>query len=208
MAEDGAGGTGTGDTGTPDFAQMLPDDLRGHEALKGFTDAGSLAKAYVEASGRIPKIPEGPDKYAFDAKLDAKEAKEWAAAAHKAGLTQEQAAAALGYMASREEARTASEIAAYEAEVADLRKAWPGDQFDKNLATAQKAVKRFGGEDFIKFLNDTGLGNRRAMIETFHKIGSMMSEDSLLVGDQRPPAAGVKRNEFGQPTLTFPSMPT
>lgn len=204
--EEGAQGTGTGDTGTPGFVDTLPEDLRAHDALKGFTDVGGLAKAYAETVGKVPIVPESPDKYVVEG-FDAKAVKEFAEVAHKAGMTNAQAAEALKYVQGRDAAREAAQTAEREAGLQALQKEWPGEAWKTNTALAMRAVERFATPEEKQFFDKTGLGDRPELIRMFYRIGMAISEDTLLTGKTKvPEGSGVKRNEFGQPTLTFPSM--
>lgn len=61
-----------------------------------------------------------------------------------------------------------------------------GEKFNESLATAVKAVERFGGDELKSFLDETGLGNHPAVVKTFHKIGLAISEDNRLPGGNAP----------------------
>ena len=100
---------------------------------------------------------------------------------HKLGLTESQmngvmdlyakrlAGAAEASQKSREDSRLKSE--------AEIRQKY-GDQTDSVLDIARAAIKKVGSEDFVKFLEESGLGNNPAMVEVFHKIGKEMLEDN------------------------------
>lgn len=197
---------GTGDTGTPGFVDTLPEDLRAHEAFKGFTDVGGLAKAYAETVGKVPVVPESPDKYAVEG-FDAKAVKEFAEVAHKAGMTNEQAAEALKYVQGREAAERAAADAELQSSVSALQKEWPGEMYKANLAVAQRAYKAFMTPELEAFLSKTGMDNHGEMVKAFFKIGSAMSEDTLHAGNTNiPEPKGMNRDEFGRPMLKFPDM--
>jgi len=64
-------------------------------------------------------------------------------------------------------------------QVADsLKKEW-GMAFTEKIGRAQAAVKEFGGDELVKFLDETGLGNNPVMIKLFDRLGSMVKEDSI-----------------------------
>jgi hypothetical protein len=196
---------GTGDTVTPTFADALPEDLRGNDALKGFADAGSLAKAYLDTVGKVPVVPDGPDKYAVDG-MDAKEVKAFAEVAHKAGMTNAQAAEALKYVSARDAARESAALAEREAGLNALKAEWPGETFKTNTALALRAVQRFASPELITFFDKSGLGDHPEMVKLFHKLGAAISEDSILTGGDRPKSTTLNRDTFGLPTLSFPDM--
>ena len=58
---------------------------------------------------------------------------------------------------------------------------WGGDNLKKTVADAQKIVTRFGGEDLINLLNETGYGNHPAVVTFLAQIGGLASEDSLIL---------------------------
>ena len=67
----------------------------------------------------------------------------------------------------------------------NLREEW-GEAFDQNVFKAKAAVKEFGGEDFQKYLNDSGLGNNPELIKIFSKIGSEFMKEDNFEGSARP----------------------
>ena len=58
-------------------------------------------------------------------------------------------------------------------------KEYGGDNFDANLAGANKALQQFGSLELIKVLKDTGLGNNPEVIRLFHNINKTISQDSV-----------------------------
>jgi len=77
----------------------------------------------------------------------------------------------------------------FTAEMVNLRNEWAtqaradkeygGDNFDANLAGANKALQQFGSLELIKVLKDTGLGNNPEVIRLFHNINKTISQDSV-----------------------------
>ncbi len=57
-----------------------------------------------------------------------------------------------------------------------LKTEW-GSDYDKKLELTKRAFTHFSGEEFDKFLVDTGIGNHPAFIKAFHAIGAAMGED-------------------------------
>lgn len=112
------------------------------------------------------------------------------------GLTQE-AAQKLIDMQSRMEGQRAEAV---QKALSEQSQAWVkslredaefgGEGYDKNVATAVKAVERFASPELRSLLNDSGLGNHPELVKLFHRIGKAISEDSLaLGGTQQDPAS-------------------
>lgn len=105
---------------------------------------------------------------------------------HKHGLTQKQAdglyqdyvAKVGGDMKSMQEARSAQREQALE----QLRGEWKGNEFDVNVQLAQRAVKTFGSEDLVKYLNESGEGDNPMLIKLFANIGKQLGEDQAFGG--------------------------
>lgn len=56
-----------------------------------------------------------------------------------------------------------------------------GENLKKTTEDARRVVERFGGEGLVGILNDTGYGNHPAVVGFLSKLGSIMSEDSLVI---------------------------
>lgn len=57
-----------------------------------------------------------------------------------------------------------------------------GEAFDQKIGLARTAVMELGGEDFQKYLRDTGMGNDPKLTEMFIKIGEMISKEDNVGG--------------------------
>ena len=57
-----------------------------------------------------------------------------------------------------------------------------GKSYDDVLKVSAKTLDRFGGEEFRKYLDETGLGNHPAMLKVAYQIGKAISEDSFERG--------------------------
>ena len=66
-----------------------------------------------------------------------------------------------------------------------------GEKLKLHAEQARKAVQKFGGDDFIQMLNETGYGNHPAVIKVFSKIGALISNDEFIA----PGKAGVQRSQ-------------
>ena len=87
--------------------------------------------------------------------------------------------------------------------VTALKKEW-GAEYETKLDAAKITAKRIGGDEFVKFLSDTGAGDHPTFIKIFHKISTMLSESAFIEGGNKPKE--VNRSEGGSPILSFPSM--
>ncbi|WP_085905905.1 hypothetical protein [Kiloniella majae] len=82
----------------------------------------------------------------------------------------------------------AAEKAVIETKAA-LKEEWGGDT-DKNVRTANRALKEFGGSELEGVLNEAGVLNNATVIRAFHKAGLSLVEDSSPGG-----AGATKRNK-------------
>ena len=67
-----------------------------------------------------------------------------------------------------------------------------GKDFQANLNVALKAMRTYADKDAIDLINQTGLGNHKAMIRMFAKIGKALGEDKL---PGAPPSPGESKQE-------------
>jgi hypothetical protein len=209
----GSGGGGNGDEGNNNqagnaFLESLPEAVRGFEGLKEITDAGMLADKYVNLVKAQPMVPEKPEAYQITVPdgvpRDEAFLSGFRTIAHQAKLTQDQVKAITDFWASNLGEALVQRDKARETAVKTLRSEWKGD-YDQNLAQAKDTLKKFGGEEMIALMEESGLGNSPVMVKVFHAIGQAISEDSFVAGNQNKPK-DVKRTTGGEPMLTFPSM--
>lgn len=57
-----------------------------------------------------------------------------------------------------------------------------GRDFDLNIELARGAVRKFGDDNLISFLEESGLGNEPSLIKAFANIGRAVSEDDARGG--------------------------
>lgn len=55
-----------------------------------------------------------------------------------------------------------------------------GDKLPTVLATAARAVEKFGGAELRELLNQTGLGNHPVVVRTFNNAGALLREDASV----------------------------
>jgi hypothetical protein len=161
----------------------LPDDLKGLEALQSIPDVAGLAKAFLETQGKLPKVPEGPDKYEIklpDGVVEDDGIKALRDFAHKSGLTNEQVNGVLDLHGQI--TKTAIEKAMVEGEA--TLKTELGEKFAETVDIANRAVRRFLDDDMRSFLAKTGLANNPQVVKMFAKIGQAMQEDKIVTEDK------------------------
>ncbi len=78
------------------------------------------------------------------------------------------------------------------------------DQYQANLDLANTTARRIGGDEFMDYLKNSGVGLNVLMVKAFHKIGTMFSEAAFEKGGT-PPKEPLK-TPGGELRLTFPSM--
>jgi hypothetical protein len=65
-----------------------------------------------------------------------------------------------------------------------------GAQVKENVELSHRALEKFADPEFVKMLDDTGLGNHPGLLKTFHRIAKAMKEDSVII--PRGQGAGAK----------------
>ena len=148
--------------------------------------------------------PEIPDGMPYSEEIE----KGFRSASHSLGLTQAQTNGLFAWYMN-------GSIGAFKADAEGRKKAFDdgvealkkehGDKYPEYVKTVDRAVQKFGGDEFKKFMDDSGLGNNPAIVKTFYNIGKAMSEDTLAGGefgdDER------KLGTDGKPVLEYPKSP-
>lgn len=173
------------DAGTEDWAKF-DEKLAGVPGLTRLPGEGEAMDAVWNKLGR----PDTADKYtiARGDKIERNAEAEGAflAEAHKAGLTNAQAQAMIGYfdgLIGRGTEARATEAQQFEAQ---LKSEW-GAAFEQKLQDAARAASYYGGDELMKMLDASGLGNHPALIKAFAKMGDSIKET---------PSAGSKATGF------------
>ena len=212
-ANAGAGEGGAPAAAVTDWTAGLDPDVKEFVGVKGWKEPKAVVESYrnlekIVGADKIvvPKAdapdaewnavwdklgrPKTPDEYGFKAPdgfpeglYSADAAKEYAQAAHKAGLTAKQAAAIHDWFAGKTVAdfQTGTK-AAEEAKAAldaELRKEW-GQAYDGKLELARRAAAAFGSKEALDALDERMGG--AAMVKMWATIGEKMGEDTLLQG--------------------------
>ena len=135
-----------------------------------------------EASGYELKTPEGLPE---GVNLDETMINEFKSKAHEAGLNQSQIEALNSWYwehtSKSYEALNDGATTAQEQSVTDLKKEW-GERYDVNLTMATRAVEQFGGDDFVNYLEETGLGNNPQMVRFMHNVAKANLEEGNIEG--------------------------
>lgn len=157
-------------------------------ALPGQNATPEEKAAFYNSIGR----PQTPDDYKItlpetlkNVTPDEEGLKQWKGFLHEQGLTNEQANNLIAkYYEDTDGALTArqAQIEAQQAEgINKLKDEW-GDNFDQNSAIAAGVVRKFGGEELQKYMDESGMGNNPALIGLFHNIGRAMLDDNAAGG--------------------------
>ena len=167
---------------------ILPEDVRKDPTISNYKNIVEIAKGLIETKklvGQIKKPPESPDKYSFTALQNLHKGlsdvpgtqKALAIMFHKAGLDNDKAdqlqqmiltGLSTGFV-KNDETRA---VQAKEAETT-LRSEWK-ENYDKNYGNVENVLKRIGLEDLV-----TDLKGNPKRLAGFHKLTSLLSEDSL-----------------------------
>tara|TARA_R100000315_G_C5216802_1_gene129633 strand:+ start:433 stop:1257 length:825 start_codon:yes stop_codon:yes gene_type:complete len=195
-------GSGVGEN--QDWRDSLSDELRNDPTLQNYKDVESLAKTVVHQQkmigNRIPlpktdeeknelysklgrpedatnyevQVPETHQQYFRNETID-----EFKNVAHKIGLNNEQVNALMDFQLGQidnELQLQGSNLSVQKEEVeASLKKEW-GFDYDKNLRAAQRALQVYG-DDEVRALMDTEVGNNPAVIKLFARLGKDVTED-------------------------------
>jgi len=132
--------------------------------------------------------PESPDKYGTPevklpdgVALAETDLSHFKGVFHKAGLLPHQAEAVMKsyYEWVGKGANETIESRKREQEAAEfkLRDEWKGE-YDGNLKLAKDTLAKFGDEEAVKVLNESGLGNHPGIAKLLAKVGKAMLEDS------------------------------
>jgi len=178
-------------------------------AIPGENAKPEEVEAFYKRLGR----PDSPDGYELETvylpdgvtKADMGE-ENFKKIAHKLGLTKAQAKELHKWAVdtSLDQVKQVRQVAEQKKREASevLRKEY-GLDYDKKIALMGQVNRKFGGDEWIQFLNE-GPGNDPRLIRVLVKIGESISEDTLVQG--RPPGAtGLEEREPG--VFSYPNRP-
>ena len=189
----------------------LPDDLAREPSLRNFDSVDKLAKSYVHAVRkmgvpadqlmRVPQNaddpawndvynsmgrPESADQYTFDERYAEANLDDFKNIAHNLGLSQNQAEKILDmYSQANYDQMEQAEARHSEMQVEGinaLQKEW-GKSYNENVELARRAFTNFASKEALDVMEDSGLGNHPEIVKMFSKIGNLLKEDGIMVGE-------------------------
>lgn len=170
-------------TPTPDAGNATTDDKAAAPAAPAVEPTATTPPADTK-----PAEPEVPESYDFKmpegVELDKAAADEFTAIAKELKLDQAtaQKVADVGAKMAQRQAEAHAKLVETWVEQVKTDKDIGGDKLDENLATARKALEKFGTPELRDVLNSTGLGNHPAVIKAFYNAGKAVSEDKFVAG--------------------------
>ena len=72
-----------------------------------------------------------------------------------------------------------------------------GENLNRTIENARRAVTKFGSEEFIGMLKNTGYGDNIEVVRFFSNIGSMMSDDKLVTGKEFGGEKSIEDHFYG-----------
>lgn len=209
----------------PDWTKQLPKELQADpvkmDELSKSEKIGDLSSSYLEILKKskeleskvseIPKRPEKPEDYDFklpegyevDENL-VNHFKEWC---HESDLSQEQAASIFDkynneLVNMNERVRRMGEEAKEETNKLFHGK-W-GKNYDLNMELIRRGMIQFGGPEFKRFMDTSGLGNHPQMIDFMLNVSRAIAEGVFIEGEKEPGHIPYQAPEKEKPL--FPSM--
>jgi len=144
-------------------------------------------KAYISKLG----LPETPDKYevklAEQSIFSGEKSKALKELALKNNILPNQLQSVMDYVTSELDSLVKADetetIQQRQQGIQGLREKWGEEGFKKNAHRSNLTAKHFGGDSFIDYLNQTGLGDDPKLIEVFAMIGSKLKQEDVFQKD-------------------------
>jgi hypothetical protein len=114
--------------------------------------------------------------------------KEFTAFANELKIPKDKAEAFSQTFAQKQIEAVQTQIAAWREE-AQADPELGGPKFDENMGVAKKALKKFGGDEVLKVLETTGLGNHKEILRWAYRVGKAMSDDVVSGQNSAAPKA-------------------
>ena len=110
--------------------------------------------------------------------------------AHKLGLMPDQAQSVYGWfvetMMETSKQEEAKDAVSAETNARELEAKWGTGKFDQNLAAANFAIDKLGGEELRAAIDGANLGTNPLLLDAFQKVGFMLAEDTSGAGGGEP----------------------
>jgi uncharacterized protein YqgV (UPF0045/DUF77 family) len=187
------------ENGQQGFVSTLPEELRGNESLKKFSDVGGMAKSYVELEkmigGRVKLpddkstieeiqdfrrkmgVPEKIEDYGTYEGIDPDDMADIVKAAHEEGLTKKQFERLVKVSQGKTTAKIEKIFKETQTKAEETLKGEWGDKYEKNLADAKRAMQELAPEGFQKLIAENPtIGNNPDVIKMFSKLWVDMKE--------------------------------
>ena len=195
----------------PEFLKGIDAEFASEPSLKNMKDMNSLVKSFIHAQKSIgsdkiviPRKDATPEQWkevytklglpskeeykitkGVKAILDDTFYAKVSEVGHELGILPHQMNAFVQKIEedamSKREAHLNSLKTSQEEAVANLKKEW-GDSFDAKIFNAKEVIKKFGSEEDIKFIQESGLSNDPRFVKFVEKIGSTMKEAKIIEG--------------------------
>ena len=169
----------TPDTGTTDTGVEGADggNTDGADAGGDAGDAESSGQNGAPESYAEFTMPEGVE-------VDSEMLETASAMFKEDGLSQEQSQKYVDMMAAKVQSITNGQVEAFNQQVSEWAeqskndKEFGGDKFDQSVATARRAIDKFGTPELNKLLNDHGVGSHPEVIRFMKRVGDLTTEDN------------------------------
>ena len=102
--------------------------------------------------------------------------------AHKLGFMPDQVQGLYGWfvdtMMATEKQQADEAVVSAETDARSLENMWGTGKFDQNLAAANFAIDKLGGEELRNAIDGANLGTNPLLLDAFQKVGFMLAEDT------------------------------
>ncbi len=199
---EGDSGEGEGEAETAETLDLsfLPEDLRDREEFQGYKSMDEILADLKQGRTQREGVPEKPEDYKVfipeGVPADEKVVKGFQAVAKDLGLTQAQVDKLVDFHNANILRGLEAQKAMAEEGRKFLKKTW-GDQYEANLALADRGFEAFGTKALVDVLTQTGLKDHPAMVHAFANIGKAISEDALVLPEEAP--KDILRTAGGEP---------
>lgn len=195
---EGSSGTPNNDAGEPNAEQSATQQAsttEGQQAKEGEVQQETQEKS-KEGEQQLPEtydfaMPEGME-------LDTVAAEQFTSVAKELKLSQEQASKLTSIMVEKVQREADQAASLVEGWINEIKtdKEFGGDQFEQNLAVAQKAIDTFGSPELKAALNTSGMGNHPEVIKFAMRIGKLISEDKFVSGAPKSGETSLAKKMF------------